>query len=210
MSNNLKIQDIPRRPCAHVYLRQSSAIPVLVHRESTDRPGQWSERALQLGWAKSQIKVMDEDLARTGSALIIRNGFAQMTHEVALGQVAIILCLEASRVSRHTDFAATSTSSVPSSSREASAWHCDAGVSVSSGWGPDRTRSERQPNLTNPGESTGTDRHGRAERRTSSGSTNISPAHASTAEPSGQPAGPTHSKVSARTSPQCSGLHPTQ
>jgi len=208
MSDHLKIPDAHRRPRAHVYIGQFSATQALVNRESTDRPYQWSERVVPLSW--SQSKVIDEDLAHTGSGLIIRNGFAQMTQEVALGQVAIILCLEASRVSRHTDFASASTSSVPSSSMEASASHCYACASVLMGWGPDRTRSERKPNLTNPGEPTGTDSHWSAERRTSSDSTNISPAHASAAEPSGQPPGPTHSKVGARTSPQCSSLYPTQ
>jgi hypothetical protein len=210
MSYNLKIQDTHLQRCAYVYIRQSSATQVLVNRESTERQYQWSERAVRLGWSKTQTKVIDKDLAHTGSGLIMRNGFVQMANEVALGQVGIILCLEAPRVSRHTDFTATSTSSVPSSSMEASASDCYACASVLIGRGPDRTRSERKPNLTNPGEPIGTDSPGSAERRTSSDSTNISPAHASTPEQSGQPPGPTHSKVGARTSPQCSDLHPTQ
>ena len=80
---------------------QSSATQVLINRESTDRQYQLRERAVQLGWPKAQIKVVDEDLAQTGSEVVLRTGFAQMTNEVALGQVGIILCLEASRVARN-------------------------------------------------------------------------------------------------------------
>ena len=45
--------------------------------------------------------MIDEDLAHTGSGVVTRHGFAQMTQEVALGQVGIILCLEASRIARN-------------------------------------------------------------------------------------------------------------
>ena len=101
MSDNPKIQDTHRRRCAYVYIRQSSATQVLVNRESTERQYQLSERAVQLGWSKTQVQIMDEDLAHTGSGVVTRHGFAQMTHDVAMGQVGIILCLEASRVARN-------------------------------------------------------------------------------------------------------------
>ena len=45
--------------------------------------------------------MIDEDLAHSGSGVVTRHGFAQMTHEVAMGQVGIILCLEASRIARN-------------------------------------------------------------------------------------------------------------
>jgi DNA invertase Pin-like site-specific DNA recombinase len=101
MSDNAKIQDSHLQRCAYVYIRQSSATQVLVNRESTERQYQLSERALQLGWSQARIKVIDEDLAHTGSGLVTRHGFAQMTNEVALGQVGIVLCLEASRLARN-------------------------------------------------------------------------------------------------------------
>jgi excisionase family DNA binding protein len=100
MSDNL-IQEAHLRRAAYVYIRQSSATQVLVNRESTDRQYQLGERAVQLGWSKAQIKIVDEDLAQSGSGIVLRNGFAQMTNEVALGQVGIIICLEASRVARN-------------------------------------------------------------------------------------------------------------
>ena len=101
MSDNLKIQDTHLQRCAYIYIRQSSATQVLLNRESTERQYQLSERAALLGWSKAQIKVIDEDLAHTGSGLVTRHGFAHMTHEVAMGQVGIILCLEASRIARN-------------------------------------------------------------------------------------------------------------
>ena len=101
MSANLKIQDTHLRRWAYVYIRQSSATQVLVNRESTERQYQLTDRAVQMGWATAQIKVIDEDLAHTGSGLVARHGFAQMTHEVAMGQVGLILCLEASRIARN-------------------------------------------------------------------------------------------------------------
>ena len=101
MNDNLQIQETHLRRCAYVYIRQSSATQVLVNRESTDRQYQLSERAVQLGWSKSPIKIIDEDLAHSGSGVVIRNGFVQMTNEVAMGQVGIIVCLEASRVARN-------------------------------------------------------------------------------------------------------------
>jgi DNA invertase Pin-like site-specific DNA recombinase len=101
MSDNLKIQEAHLRRTAYVYIRQSSATQVLINRESTERQYQLSERAAQLGWSRTQIQVIDEDLAQTASGVVIRHGFAQMIQEVGLGQVGIILCLEASRIARN-------------------------------------------------------------------------------------------------------------
>jgi len=101
MSDNLKIQDTHLRRSAYVYIRQSSASQVLVNRESTELQYQLNDRAVQLGWSTTQIKVIDEDLAHSASGLVLRHGFTQMTNEVAMGQVGIILCREASRIARN-------------------------------------------------------------------------------------------------------------
>jgi DNA invertase Pin-like site-specific DNA recombinase len=42
--------------------------------------------------------VIDQDLGISGSGLTARSGFAQMTAEVALGHVGIVLGLEVSRL----------------------------------------------------------------------------------------------------------------
>ncbi len=211
MSNNLKIQDTHRRRCAYLYIRQSSATQVPVNRESSDRQYQLSERAVQLGWSKTQIKVIDEDWAHTGSGLVTRHGFAHRTHELAMGQVAIILCLEAFPVPRHTSFAATSTSSVPSSSREVLCLGLlRLRERVDGLW----RRIEQGPSANQISPTPESQQvimaSGAVERSTSSDSTNISPAHASTAGQSGQPPGSTHSEVGARTSPKSSSFHQNQ
>jgi len=101
MSDDLTINESHRQRCAYVYIRQSSSTQVQHNRESTDRQYQLRDRALQLGWSATQIRVLDEDLAHSGSGLVTRHGFGLMTQEVALGQVGIILCLEASRIARN-------------------------------------------------------------------------------------------------------------
>jgi DNA invertase Pin-like site-specific DNA recombinase len=98
---NDKIKPTHLERSAYVYVRQSTAAQVQHNRESTDRQYKLTERALRLGWSEPQIKVVDEDLARSGSGTSDRHGFAQMTAEVALGHVGLILSIEVSRVARN-------------------------------------------------------------------------------------------------------------
>ena len=101
MSENPKIQHTHLDRAAYVYVRQSTATQVEHNRESTDRQYKLVKRALALGWAKDHIRVIDEDLARSGSGNAERSGFTKMTAEVALGQVGLILSIEVSRVARN-------------------------------------------------------------------------------------------------------------
>jgi DNA invertase Pin-like site-specific DNA recombinase len=98
MSDNPKVQATHLQRWALVYIRQSTAAQVAVNRESTDRQYHLRERALQLGWPQERIKIIDEDLAHSGSGLVLRQGFAYLTSEVALGRAGLILSLEVSRV----------------------------------------------------------------------------------------------------------------
>jgi DNA invertase Pin-like site-specific DNA recombinase len=82
-------------------VRQSSAAQVEYNRESTERQYQLAERALELGWKREQVKILDQDLGVSGSGLAERSGFAHMTAEVALGHVGIVLGLEVSRLARN-------------------------------------------------------------------------------------------------------------
>jgi len=61
------------------------------NRESTARQYALVERACELGWAKEQVIVVDEDLGLSGAGSVKRTGFARMTAEVALGHVGIVL-----------------------------------------------------------------------------------------------------------------------
>lgn len=101
MSANEKVKSTHLDRSAYVYVRQSTAAQVQYNRESTDRQYKLAERALHLGWPQSQIKIIDEDLARSGSGTSDRRGFALMTTEVALGHVGLILSIEVSRVARN-------------------------------------------------------------------------------------------------------------
>jgi DNA invertase Pin-like site-specific DNA recombinase/predicted DNA-binding transcriptional regulator AlpA len=60
-----------------------------------------AERAVELGWRRDQVIVIDEDLGRTGSGAVERPGFDRMASDVALGRVGIILGLDASRLARN-------------------------------------------------------------------------------------------------------------
>src|SRR5262249_8137332 len=57
-------------------------------------------RARQLGLPREAIRVVDADLGVSGSVTGQREGFESLVAEVALGQVGIILALEASRLAR--------------------------------------------------------------------------------------------------------------
>jgi DNA invertase Pin-like site-specific DNA recombinase len=100
MTDN-KIQAVHRQRAALVYIRQSTAAQVEHNRESTARQYALAEHACDLGWAKEQVMVIDEDLAITGSLVGNRAGFERMASEVALGRVGIILGIEVSRLARN-------------------------------------------------------------------------------------------------------------
>ena len=85
---------------AVIYVRQSTLLQVERNTESTARQYDLVSRARQLGWPREAIRVVDGDLGISGSVTGQRAGFEGMVAEVALGQVGIILALEASRLAR--------------------------------------------------------------------------------------------------------------
>ncbi len=101
MSEGTKITSGHLRRSAFVYVRQSSTAQVEHNRESTERQYRLVDRAVELGWNRAQIDVVDKDLGVSGSGLSKRSGFAQMTAQVALGHVGIVLGLEVSRLARN-------------------------------------------------------------------------------------------------------------
>lgn len=101
MTENIKIQPTHLARIALVYVRQSTATQLERNTESTQRQYKLVERAIELGWSREQIVVIDEDLGCTGSGLVERSGFEKMASEVALGRVGIILGLEVSRLARN-------------------------------------------------------------------------------------------------------------
>ncbi|HME65108.1 MAG TPA: recombinase family protein, partial [Streptosporangiaceae bacterium] len=85
---------------AVIYVRQSTLAQLERNTESTARQYGLVNRARQLGWPRETIRVIDGDLGISGSVTGQRAGFEGMVAEVALGQVGIILALEASRLAR--------------------------------------------------------------------------------------------------------------
>jgi|LGVE01.1.fsa_nt_gb DNA invertase Pin-like site-specific DNA recombinase/predicted DNA-binding transcriptional regulator AlpA len=101
MNDDQKIKSTHLQRYAYIYVRQSTAAQVEFNRESTDRQYKLAQRAVGLGWSEQQVKVIDEDLAQSGSSTAQRDGFTMMTAEVALGRIGMILSIEVSRVARN-------------------------------------------------------------------------------------------------------------
>jgi DNA invertase Pin-like site-specific DNA recombinase len=101
MNDLAKVKPNHIQRTAFVYVRQSSPAQVEYNRESTVRQYALREKAQELGWAKEQVIVIDEDLGLSGSGFAERSGFTRMTAEVALGHVGIVFGLEVSRVARN-------------------------------------------------------------------------------------------------------------
>lgn len=86
---------------AFVYLRQSTPSQLERNPESTRRQYALVDRAVDLGWSRPQVHLVDEDLGVSGSGLSERKGFAHLTAEAALGHVGLILGIEVSRLARN-------------------------------------------------------------------------------------------------------------
>ena len=100
-SGHPKVRPAHLGRAAIVYVRQSSPGQVARNTESTDRQYALVERAVELGWARRAVEVIDEDLGISGSGAAPRSGFARLTADVALGRVGIVLGLEVSRLARN-------------------------------------------------------------------------------------------------------------
>jgi DNA invertase Pin-like site-specific DNA recombinase len=100
MNDSGKITSSHRSRAAVIYVRQSTLIQLERNTESTARQYDLVHRAGQLGWPREAIRVVDADLGVSGSVLGQREGYESLVAEVALGQVGIILALEASRLAR--------------------------------------------------------------------------------------------------------------
>lgn len=90
-----------RQRIAYVYVRQSTAHQLELNRESTRRQYDLVDRAVQLGWPRERVSVIDDDLGVSGAGLAERPGFARLTADVALGRVGLVLGLDASRLARN-------------------------------------------------------------------------------------------------------------
>jgi DNA invertase Pin-like site-specific DNA recombinase len=94
-----KIQKDHLNRAAYVYVRQSSLAQVEQNLESQRRQYALAERAKDLGW--QDIRVIDEDLGRSGSGRVERRGFEALLSEVCQGRAGAVFAIEASRFARN-------------------------------------------------------------------------------------------------------------
>ena len=95
-----KIQAHHLERLAIVYVRQSSPNQVKVNRESTARQYAFSDQAVNLGWRRDRVLIIDEDLGKSGRTTEGRTGFQRLIAEVTLNHVGMVLGLEMSRLAR--------------------------------------------------------------------------------------------------------------
>lgn len=86
---------------AYLYVRQSSLQQVRLNQESGRRQYALQQRAVELGWPKGRIVVVDGDQGHSGVSAADRKGFQQLVAEVGIGKAGIVLGLEVSRLARN-------------------------------------------------------------------------------------------------------------
>src|SRR5215470_8697313 len=96
-----KVTASHRSRAAVIYVRQSTLLQVERNRESTARQYDLVSRARELGWPRTAVTVIDEDLGLSGASAAGRAGFAELAARVGMGQVGIVLSLEVSRLARN-------------------------------------------------------------------------------------------------------------
>jgi len=101
MSERSKLTASHLRRQAFVYVRQSTQAQLERNVESTERQYALVGRALELGFGREQVVVIDDDLGVSGSGAVDRQGFARLAAEVALGHAGLVLGLEVSRLARN-------------------------------------------------------------------------------------------------------------
>ncbi|MDR0591900.1 MAG: recombinase family protein [Bifidobacteriaceae bacterium] len=85
---------------AVVYLRQSSMAQVRANTESTARQYGLADVAVEMGWPRGQVVVIDKDLGVSGKWGSQRAGFAELNALVCAGEVGAVFGLEISRLGR--------------------------------------------------------------------------------------------------------------
>lgn len=97
MSDKIKPQHLERK--AILYVRQSSPYQVMHNGESRRLQYAMRKRLEELGW--NRIEVVDDDLGRTATGVVTRNGFERMVSDVCLGKVGAVAAREVSRFARN-------------------------------------------------------------------------------------------------------------
>jgi Resolvase, N terminal domain len=95
-----KITSSHRGRTALIYLRQSSMAQLREHTESTRSQYALAGKAAELGWARSDIEVIDADLGISGKWGVAREGFTELVTRVCGGEVGAIFGIEITRLAR--------------------------------------------------------------------------------------------------------------
>jgi DNA invertase Pin-like site-specific DNA recombinase len=95
-----KITSSHRERAALIYLRQSSMAQLREHTESTRSQYALAGKAAALGWARSDIEVIDTDLGISGKWGVAREGFTELVTRVCSGEVGAIFGIEITRLAR--------------------------------------------------------------------------------------------------------------
>jgi DNA invertase Pin-like site-specific DNA recombinase len=101
VSERQKLTASHLRRQAFVYVRQSTQAQLERNVESTERQYALVGRAIELGFQREQVVMIDEDLGVSGAGGSQRSGFARLAAEVALGHAGLVLGLEVSRLARN-------------------------------------------------------------------------------------------------------------
>jgi len=86
---------------AMIYIRQSSPHQVITNLESQRLQYALRDRAIALGWHEHDVRVIDEDLGRSGATTEGRLGFQNLVAQIALGEVGLLLAFDATRLARN-------------------------------------------------------------------------------------------------------------
>ncbi len=96
-----RVSTAHRAKLAYIYVRQSTAVQVRQHQESTELQYRLVDRAEALGWPRERIVVIDDDLGKSGASSVERHGFQRLIAEIGLGKAGMVLSLDASRLARN-------------------------------------------------------------------------------------------------------------
>lgn len=97
MSNKITPEHLKKM--AIVYVRQSSPMQVVNNLESKRLQYGLKEKALEYGFTK--VKVIDDDLGRTASGMVVREGFNTLVGLVCSNDTGMVLCTEDARLARN-------------------------------------------------------------------------------------------------------------
>lgn len=98
--NHPKIQPDHLERQAFIYVRQSTLVQVRDNTGSKARQYDLVQRAMNLGWPRERITVIDQDQGHSGASAVGRDGFQLLVSEVGLGRAGAVLSLEVSRLAR--------------------------------------------------------------------------------------------------------------